>query len=151
MAIVDQIQQDVKDAMRARDSDRVTALRMLVAALQSEAKAKRLDELPEAEEIAVLTRERKRRVEAATAFEDGGAPERAVVEREQMEMIDAYLPEQLSEDEVHKLVAEAIAETGATTPKEMGAVMKALMPKIQGRADGKVVSGAVNKALAGGS
>jgi uncharacterized protein YqeY len=148
MSLLAQIQDDVKDAMRARDTDRTTSLRMLVAALQDEAKTKQRD-LDEQEEIAILTRERKKRVEAAEGFEKGGAEDRAAVERAQLAMIEAYLPEQLSEDEVAELVTGAIAATGASSPKDMGLVMKELKPKIQGRADGKVVSGLVQKALAG--
>lgn len=133
--------------MRARDSERTTSLRMLVAALQDEAKKNQSD-LSEQEEIAILTRERKKRVEAAEGFEQGGSADRAALEHSQLAMIEAYLPEQLDEAEVERLVDEAIAETGASSPKEMGNVMKALMPKIQGRADGKLVSGLVNRKLA---
>lgn len=146
MSLLEQIQGDVKDAMRARDTDRTTALRMLVAALQDEAKSKQRD-LEEAEEIAVLTRERKKRVEAAAGFKSGGADDRAAVEETQQAMIEQYLPQQLTEDEVAAFVEEAVTETGADSPAQMGAVMKALMPKIQGRADGKVVSALVNQAL----
>jgi uncharacterized protein YqeY len=148
MTILERIQGDVKDAMRARDTDRTTALRMLVAALQDEAKSK-LRTLDEQEEIAVLTRERKRRAEAAKAFDDGGARDRADAERAQQQMIEAYLPEQLTDTEVDRLVLEAVTETGANTPAQMGMVMKAVMPKIAGRADGKIVSAAVQRALAG--
>lgn len=148
MTLLEKIQADVKDAMRARDGDRTTALRMLVAALQDEGKAK-LRELEPEEEIAVLTRERKKRVEAADGFERGGATDRADAERAQAAMIEGYLPEQLGEDELAALVAAAIAETGAASPQQMGLVMKTLMPRVQGRADGKVVSGLVQRALAG--
>lgn len=148
MSVLEQIQADVKDAMRARDTDTTTQLRMLVAALQGEAKNK-LRDLEEAEEIAVLSRERKKRVEAADLYDQGGAPDKAAAERTQIEMIDAYLPAQLSDEEVAKFVAEAVAETGASSPQDMGKVMKALMPKVQGRADGKVVSRAVQQALVG--
>lgn len=149
MEVLEKIQSDVKESMRARDSERSTQLRMFVAALQNEAKSK-LRDLTTAEQIAVLTRERKKRVEAAELYDQGGAADRAAAERVQVEMIDAYLPEQMSEEEVVALVAAAVAETGATGPQQMGLVMKALMPKVAGRADGKLVSQTVQKALAGG-
>lgn len=148
MKLLTQIQSDVKDAMRARDTELLTTLRMFVAALQNEAKAK-LRDLEESEEIAVLSRERKRRVEAAEAYEAGGAADRAAAERAQVELVDRYLPAQLDEVELERIVSEAVAETGASSPKEMGAVMKAVMPKVAGRADGKIVSAAVQRALAG--
>lgn len=150
MVILERMQSDVKDAMRARDSDRTTALRMLVSELQKEAKSK-LRDLDESEEIAVLTRERKKRVEAAEAFENGGAQERAANERAQAAMIESYLPEQVDEAEVERIVAAAIDESGATGPQQMGAVMKLVMPKLQGRADGKLISQTVQRLLAGGS
>lgn len=148
MSLLEQLQTDVKDAMKARDSDRVQSLRMFVNSVQNEAKAK-LRDLEDAEVVAVLQREKKKRVEAAEAFEAGGHADRAAAEREQAAMLDAYLPEQLSDDELDALVREAIAETGAEGPQAMGAVMKAVMPKVAGRADGKAVSGAVNRALRG--
>lgn len=145
-ALLERLQNDVKDAMRARETERVQNLRLFVNALQLEAKAK-LRDLEPAEEIAVLQRERKRRIEAAEGFESGGADDRAQRERAQAAMLDAYLPAAMSDDELHALVQEAIAETGASGPSDMGAVMKAVMPKVAGRADGKAVSAAVNAAL----
>jgi len=148
MALLEQLQNDVKEAMRARDSERTQNLRMLVNSLQREAKDKQRD-LSGAEEIQVLSRERKKGLEAADAFASGGAEDRAAVERTQIQLIEQYLPAQMGDDELERLVAEAVTETGATSPKDMGAVMKALMPKVQGRADGKLVSAAVQKALTG--
>ena len=148
MSLLERIQGDVKDAMRERDTGRATSLRMLVAALQGEAKSK-LRDLSEGEEIAVLSRERKKCTEAAEAFEGGGASDRAAAERVQIEMIESYLPEQMSDGEVEQLVRDAIAATGADSPKQMGLVMKELMPKTQGRVDGKVLSGIVQKLLSG--
>jgi uncharacterized protein len=146
MSLLERIQSDVKDAMRARDSDRTQNLRMLVNSLQKDAKEKQRD-LTEQEEVAVLSRERKQRVEAAEAFEAGGATDRAAVERTQLALIEEYLPSQLGEDELAALVSDAVAEAGASSPKDMGAVMKVLMPKVQGRADGKAVSAAVQRQL----
>jgi uncharacterized protein YqeY len=146
MSLLEQLQSDVKDAMKARDSERVQNLRLFVNAVQNEAKAK-LRDLEDGEVISVLQREKKKRVEAAEAFEAGGHPDRAAAERDQAAMLDAYLPEQLSERELDELVRSAIVETGAEGPSAMGAVMKAVIPKVAGRADGKAVSAAVNKAL----
>lgn len=148
MSLLQRLQTDVKDAMKARDSERVQTLRMFVNSVQNEAKSK-LRDLEDPEIVAVLQREKKRRVEAAEAFEAGGHPDRAAAERDQAALLDEYLPEQLSDAELDALVGEAIAETGAEGPQAMGAVMKAVMPKVAGRADGKAVSGAVNRALRG--
>jgi uncharacterized protein YqeY len=147
-SLLERLQTDVKEAMKARDTERVQSLRLFVNSVQNEAKAK-LRDLDDAEVVTVLQREKKKRIEAAEAFEAGGHPDRAAVERSQAELLDGYLPEQLSDDELDALVAEAVAETGAEGPSAMGAVMKAVMPKVAGRADGKAVSGAVNRALRG--
>jgi uncharacterized protein YqeY len=146
--VLEQMQQDVKDAMKARDSERVQTLRLFVNALQNEAKSK-LRDLDEGEEIAVLQRQKKQRIEAAEAFDAGGHPDRAAAERAQAAILDAYLPQQMSEEELNTIVAQAVASVGATEPSQMGAVMKAVMPQIAGRADGKAVSAAVNSALRG--
>jgi uncharacterized protein YqeY len=146
--LLERLQADTKDAMKARDSERVQTLRLFVNAVQNEAKAKQRD-LDDTETIAVLQREKKKRVEAAEAFEGAGHPDRAGAERAQAAILDQYLPEQLSDAELDALVAEAVAETGADGPSAMGAVMKAVMPKIAGRADGKAVSAAVTRALRG--
>jgi uncharacterized protein YqeY len=114
---------------------------MIVDALQKEAK------LGKGDEVAVLQRERKKRLEAADAYRDAGRTEQAEAEASEAELISAYLPEQLSDEELKGLAAEAVAETGATEQKQMGQVMKALMPKVAGRADGKRVSAAVRDAL----
>jgi uncharacterized protein YqeY len=141
MSILEQMQADVREAMKARDSERVGALRMVVDALQQDAK------LGKGDEIAVLQRERKKRLDAVEAYREGGSPERAAVEEAEAELIAAYLPAQLSDEELAELVTGAIAETGATEAKEMGQVMSALMPKVGGRADGKRVSAAVREKL----
>lgn len=127
--------------MKARERDKASALRLVVDALQQDAK------LGKGDEIAVLQRERKKRVEAAEAYEDAGRAEQAAAERFEAELIEAYLPAQLSDEELDGLVAEALAATGATEQKQMGQVMSAVMPKVGGRADGKRVSAAVRKKL----
>jgi uncharacterized protein YqeY len=144
MAILDQVQTDVRTAMKARERDRVGALRLIVDALQQDAKKGNDDEL------AVLRRERKRRLEAADAYRDAGNDDRAEAEQREAELIDAYLPEQLSDEDLNAAVEEAIAESGAEGPGDMGKVMGAVMPKLDGRADGKRVSDAVRARLAGG-
>ena len=146
MSVLEQLQSDVKDAMRARDSALSGSLRLLVNAIQQEAKSK-LRDLDEAEEIAVLSRERKQMVESAEGFEAGGATERAEAARTQVELIDRYLPAQLSDAEVAGIVDAAIAETGAASPKDMGKVMGAVRPKTAGRYDGKALSSLVQERL----
>ncbi len=127
--------------MKARDRERASALRLIVDVLQQDAK------LGKGDEIAVLQRERKKRVEAAEAYEQAGRAEQAASERFEAELIEGYLPQQLSDEELGELVEAAVAETGATEQKQMGQVMSALMPKLGGRADGKRVSAAVRQKL----
>jgi uncharacterized protein len=141
MSVLEQVQSDVRVAMKAREREKAQALRLVVDALQQDAK------LGKGDEVAVLQRERKKRVEAAEAFEGAGRDEQAAAERFEAELIQNYLPAELSDEELDALVAEAVAETGATEQKQMGQVMSAVMPKIAGRADGKRVSAAVRKKL----
>jgi uncharacterized protein YqeY len=140
-SILEQVQSDVKNAMKAKERDRVGALRMIVNALQAEEKEGKGDE------VAALQRERKRRLDAAEALRDGGRDDQAAAEEAEAKLIEGYLPEQLSDSELDELVAAAIDEAGASEPKDMGGVMKALMPKVGGRADGKRVSQAVREKL----
>jgi len=135
------VQADVKTAMKAGDRERAGALRMIVDSLQKEAK------LGDGDEIAVLQRERKKRVEAAEAYAEAGRAEQATAERTEAELIEGYLPQQLSDAELAELVDAAVSETGASEQKQMGQVMSALMPKLGGRADGKRVSAAVRERL----
>jgi uncharacterized protein len=141
VSVLEQVQDDVRTAMKARDRERAAALRMIVDVLQQDAK------LGKGDEIAVLQRERKKRVEAAEAYEKGERAEQAAAERFEAELIEAYLPQQLSDEELGKLVEAAIEETGAGEQRQMGQVMSALMPKVGGRADGKRVSAAVRAKL----
>jgi uncharacterized protein YqeY len=141
MTALEQAQEDVRTAMKAGERERVSALRMIVDSLQKDAK------LGDGDELAVLQRERKKRIEAAEAYEDAGRAEQAAAERFEAELIEAYLPQQLSDEELSGLVAAAVEETGASEQKQMGQVMSALMPKVGGRADGKRVSAAVREAL----
>jgi uncharacterized protein len=141
MSVLEQVQADVRTAMKAGDRDRAGALRMVVDALQKEAK------LGDGDEVAVLQRERKKRLEAADAYHEAGRTEQAQAEHFEAELIEDYLPKQLSDEELAELVDAAVAETGASEQKQMGQVMSALMPKLGGRADGKRVSAAVRERL----
>src|SRR4029453_18880063 len=149
--ITDRVQKDMTAAVKAREKQRLRTLRLVLDALKKESKEKR-SELDEQAEIAVLQRERKRRTEAAEAFRAGGRAEQAADEEAEAALIDAYLPEQLPDDELDAIVTTALDETGATSPKEMGKgmgkVMAAVMPKVGGRADGKRVSAVVREKLA---
>jgi uncharacterized protein len=141
MTILERVQEDTRDAMKAGERDRVGALRMIANALQQDAKEGKDDE------VAVLRRERKRRLEAATAFREGGGDERAAAEEAEAELIGGYLPAELSDEELAALVDAAVSEAGVSDPKEMGKVMGAVMPKVDGRADGRRVSAAVHERL----
>ena len=145
--MIEQVEADLKAARLERDTERVGALSMLLAALKDAEKAQ--GSLDEPAAIQVLTRERKRRVEAAESFREGGREADAAKEEAEAALIDAYLPAALSPEELQELIAQAIAEVGATEAKDLGAVMKVLTPRTQGRADGKAVSTAVREALGG--
>jgi uncharacterized protein YqeY len=148
VSITERVQEDLTGASKARDQRRVSALRLVLDALRKAAKEAR-EELGEADEVAVLSRERKRRVEAAEAYRSAGREELAAGEDAEAALIDTYLPEQLSDSELEALVENAVSESGATDPKEMGKVMSVLMPKLSGRADGKRVSALVREKLSG--
>lgn len=141
MSAVDQIREDARAALKDGDRKRASALRMIQDVLQQDAK------LGQGDEVAALQRERKKRMEAAEAFADGGRYEQAEAERFEAELITAYLPAQLSDEELTELVRDAIAETGATEQKQMGQVMGLLKDKVAGRADGKRVSTEVRTQL----
>jgi uncharacterized protein YqeY len=143
MSVLERVQADVRTAMKARERDRAAALRMVVDVLQKDAK------LGKGDEVAVLQKEHKKRIEAAEAYEGAGRGEQAAAERFEAELIEGYLPQQLSDEELASLVDAAVAETGAAEKRQMGEVMSALMPKLGGRADGKRVSTAVRERLGG--
>jgi uncharacterized protein YqeY len=142
MSIADSVKQDLTTAMKAGEKDKVGALRLVLSELQKAAKEGNDDEL------AILRRERKRRLESATAFREAGRVELAEGEEGEAAVIQGYLPAELGDDELRQIVADAIAETGASSPKDMGGVMKAAMEKTGGRADGKRVSALAREALA---
>jgi uncharacterized protein len=141
MSVLEQVQADVRTAMKAGERERAAALRMIVDSLQQDAK------LGKGDEVAVLQRERKKRLEAAEAYREADRVAQESAERFEAELIEAYLPAQLSDEELADLVEAAIAETGASEQKQMGQVMSALKPKVGGRADGKRVSTAVREKL----
>jgi hypothetical protein len=141
VTVADQVRTDITTAMKAGEKDRVGALRLVLSELQKAAKEGHDDEL------AVLRRERKRRLEAASQFRDGGRPELADQEESEARIIEVYLPAELGDAELDQIVTAAIEETGASSPEDMGQVMKAVMARSQGRADGKRASARVRAAL----
>ena len=152
MALKEKLQNDLTAAMRARDEVRSSTIRMILTAIKNEeVSGKEARELSDAEVITVLSREAKKRREAAEAFEQAGATDRAANEKAEGVIIAEYLPAQLSESEIKEMIAAAISETGAIGPQQMGLVMKSIQPKIAGRADGGLVSSLVKAALSGGN
>jgi uncharacterized protein YqeY len=147
--VIPRIEAEVRAAMKAGDARRRDTLRLVLSSLKSAEKDARTD-LTDEQAAAVLRRERKRRIEAADAFRAGGAEDRALLEEAEAVVIDEFLPTSLDDAEIAAIVDQAIAETGATTPREMGAVMRVAMAKTGGRADGKVVQEAVRARLAAG-
>jgi len=141
MSLADTVKGDVTAAMKAGDKDRVGALRLVLSELQKAEKA------GEGDELAVLRRERKRRLESASAFRDAGREELAGPEEAEAQMIEAYLPAELSDDALRSIVADAVARSGASSPRDMGQAMKAAMAEVAGRADGKRVSALVGETL----
>lgn len=146
MTLSSRLQEDLTAAIRDRDELRRDTLRMVIAAVYNAAKSARRD-LSDDEVVQVLTREAKTRAESVEAFTAGGRPDAAERERAEIDIIRSYLPDQMDAAELERLVREAVAQSGATSPREMGKVMAALMPRIRGRADGKHVSALVAQEL----
>jgi uncharacterized protein YqeY len=142
VTVIDQVRADMTSAMKTSERERASALRLVLSELQKAAKEGGGDEL------AVLRRERKRRLDAAEQFRGGGRPELADREESEAQLIEGYLPAELDDSELDSLISQAISETGAASPKDMGQVMKAVMARVEGRADGKRVSARVREALA---
>jgi uncharacterized protein YqeY len=146
----ERLRSDLTTAMRERDETRTSTLRMALTAISTaEVAGKEAKQLSDDEVMAVLTKEAKKRREAADAFRDGGRAESAAAEEAEAAIIAQYLPEPLTGDELNSLVDEAIAEAGAESPRDMGKVMKLLTPRVGGRADGKTVAAAVKARLTG--
>ncbi|MGZ4145745.1 MAG: GatB/YqeY domain-containing protein [Actinomycetota bacterium] len=144
----DRIADEMRASMKAREQTRTSTLRMLMAAMKN-TQVEKGHELDDDEVIDVIARETKRRRESIDAFANAGRTELVEKETAELAVLESYLPERLSDDELAALVDESIAETGASSPKEMGQVMKALMPKLRGRADGAAVSAMVHARLGG--
>jgi hypothetical protein len=146
VTITERVQTDLTVATKARDQERVAALRLVLDALKKETKEAR-SALDEQGEITVLKRERKRRVEAAEAYRGGERDELAEREEAEAAVIDEYLPEQLSDEELESIVGDVVEETGAQNGQDLGKVMSAVMPRLEGRADGRRVSEIVRRKL----
>jgi uncharacterized protein len=147
LSLVERLEGEVKDAMLARDATRRDALRLILNSLRAAEKDLQRP-LSDDEELQVLQRERKRRNEAAEAFRAGGREEQATQEETELAILQEFMPEPLSEDELERIVDDAIAETGATSLRDMGRVMADVMPQVAGRADGSAVGQIVREKLA---
>ena len=149
MTLQERVDSDLKDAMRAKDAGKLNVLRMLKSALKYAAIEKPDGVLDDSAATQVIRKQVKQRQDSIESFEKGGRPELAAKEKEEMEMLNAYLPKGLSAEELSGLVRETIAEVGATSKAQMGVVMKAVQAKAGGRADGKTLSAEVQKQLSG--
>jgi uncharacterized protein YqeY len=147
VSLVEQLEGEVKDAMLARDATRRDALRLILNSLRGAEKDLQRP-LSGDEELQVLQRERKRRIEAAEAFRGGGREEQAAQEETELAILEEFMPAPLSEEELERIVDDAIAETGATSLRDMGRVMADVMPQVAGRADGSFVGQLVREKLA---
>jgi uncharacterized protein len=147
MTLIGELEQEVREAMLARDAARRDALRLIISSLKSAEKDLQRP-LSDEEELQVLQRERKKRQEAAQAFRDAGREEQASGEEAELAVLEEFMPEPLSEDELERIVDDAIAENKATSMRDMGRVMADVMPQIAGRADGSAVSQLVREKLA---
>jgi uncharacterized protein YqeY len=141
IALIERIQADAVTALKARERERAGALRLIVSELQKAEKDGGADE------VEVLQRERKRRLESAQAYRDAERVDLAASEEREAELIEGYMPQQLSDEELHAIVGDVVAQSGASSPKEMGKVMAAVMPQVKGRADGRRVSAVVQEKL----
>jgi uncharacterized protein len=147
MSLIARLEEELKEARLARDEDRRDALSLVLNALRTAQKELQRP-LSDDEELQVLQRERKRRVEAAEAFRKGGREEQAEDEEYELEVIEEFMPEQLSEEEIEDIVDDVISEVGATSLRDLGRVMAGVMHQVSGRADGSLVSQVVKEKLA---
>jgi uncharacterized protein YqeY len=147
MTLIARLEDELKDAMKERDGERRDALRLILNALRTSEKELQRP-LHDDEELQVLQRERKRRLEAIEAFRAAGREERAEQEEDELDVLEEFMPEPLSEDELEGIVDDAIAENGATSMRDLGRVMADVMPQVAGRADGSAVSQLVREKLA---
>lgn len=147
MSLITRIQEELKQAMRAKDAERTATLRLTLSSLQM-AEKELQRQLHDDEELQVLQRERKRRIEAAEAFRTGERPEQAAKEERELAVIEEFMPEPIAEEDLERIIDDAIAETGATSLRDLGRVMADVMPQVAGRADGSTVSQLVREKLA---
>jgi len=146
LSLLENLNKDMKDAMKARDKEKLATIRMLKSAVQNEELSKK-GELTEDEELSILSREKKQRLDSVDEFNDAGRDDLVKKTEQEIEIIDDYLPKQLSDEEVDEIVSETIEQTGASSMKDMGKVMGAVMPKVKGKADGNVVNQKVKEKL----
>lgn len=147
MSLQDKLNQEIKSAMLAKDADRLGALRMLKSAIGYILIEKKVESLSDAEFVAVVQKEVKKRRDSIEQYEKGGRPELAAKEQQEITVLEAFLPQPLSTEDLEKMIRDAIAETGATSKKEMGPVIKAVQSKAAGRAEGKTISQMVGRLL----
>ena len=147
MSRIEELETEVKEAMLARDTERRDALRLILSSLRSAEKDLQRP-LSDGEELQVLQRERKKRIEAAEAFREGGRDDRAAKEEAELRILEEFMPAPLTEDELEQIVDDAIAENGATSLQDLGRVMADVMPQVAGRADGSAVGQLVREKLA---
>lgn len=146
MARLDDLNHDMKIAMKAKEKEKLSTIRMLKSALQNE-QINKGEELTEEDELTILSREKKQRVESLNEFKAAGRDDLVVKLEKEIEIVDAYLPAQLTEDEIRNIVQDTVAQTQASSMKDMGKVMGALMPKVKGKADGNLVNSIVKEEL----
>ncbi|WP_077308580.1 GatB/YqeY domain-containing protein [Terribacillus halophilus] len=147
MSLTERLNQDMKTAMKARDKETLSVIRMVKASLQNEAIRTGNDTLSEDEELTVLSREVKQRKDSLQEFQEAGRDDLVQKQEAELQVLKGYMPEQLSEEELEDVIKQTIAEVGATSKKDMGSVMNAVMPKVKGKTDGSLVNKIVNKHL----
>ena len=147
MSLSDRLSQEIKSAMLARDADRLTPLRLLKSAIGYAQIERKTENLEDADVIAIIQKEIKKRRDSIDQFEKGGRPELAAKEKAELAVLETFLPQPFSNEELEQLVRATIQEIGATTKKEMGVIIKAVQAKAAGRADGKTISALVGKLL----
>ncbi len=146
LTVLEELNQDMKVAMKAKDRESLITIRMLKSALQNE-QINKGDELTEDEELTVLAREKKQRIESLNEFKDADRKDLVEKLEKELSIVDQYLPEQLSEQEIFQIVRDTVEQTGADSMKDMGKVMGAVLPKVKGKADGSLVSSIVKQEL----
>ncbi|WP_050615819.1 GatB/YqeY domain-containing protein [Bacillus testis] len=147
MSLLDRLNHDMKQAMRNKEKDKLSVIRMLKSALQNEEYALRVDELSEAEELTVLSRELKQRKDSLQEFSKAGRDDLVEKVQSEIKYVEVYMPQQLTSEEVEQIVLETIQSVGAVSKADMGKVMGSLMPKVKGRADGSLVNKLVQQHL----